>query len=202
MVTTKKSASASGEKTVTKKASAPKKTVAKRVAPKKVTSAKAKEVKREEITEVGVPSVAKKTSVKTIPAGERYLYAVGRRKTAVAQVRLYPVKAGTETAHVAQGGKTIFEYFGTDSLVNNALSPLKVTGQEEMFSVSLLVRGGGKHGQSDAAKLGVARALLEHDPLLRSVLKAEGMLTRDSRSVERKKPGLKKARKSPQWSKR
>ncbi|MEK9173769.1 MAG: 30S ribosomal protein S9, partial [Patescibacteria group bacterium] len=139
---------------------------------------------------------------KAVSSDERYVYAVGRRKTAVAQVRLYPVKKGAEATLIANGGKTIFEYFGTEGLTGNAIAPLKTAGLEADWSVSILVRGGGKHGQSDAAKLGVARALLKHDPLLRSVLKAEGYLTRDSLSVERKKPGLKKARKSPQWSKR
>jgi small subunit ribosomal protein S9 len=187
-------------KTAVKKAAAPKKVAVKKVAVKKVAAPKQEEVVE---TVVAAPVekkvVAKKAS---IGADERYLYAVGRRKTAVAQVRLYPVKKGTEATLAANGGKTIFEYFGTDGLTGNVLAPLKTAGLEADFSVSILVRGGGKHGQSDAAKLGVARALLKHDPLLRSILKAEGYLTRDARSVERKKPGLKKARKSPQWSKR
>jgi small subunit ribosomal protein S9 len=70
------------------------------------------------------------------------------------------------------------------------------------FSVSVLAEGGGVHGQSDATKLGVARALVKFDMNLRAILKAQKLLTRDSRSVERKKPGLKKARRAPQWSKR
>ena len=72
----------------------------------------------------------------------------------------------------------------------------------EKCAVSVLVRGGGLSGQSDAAKLGIARALIKYDEALRPSLKAQGLLTRDARKVERKKPGLKKARRSPQWSKR
>lgn len=132
-------------------------------------------------------------------ATERYVYAVGRRKTAVAQVRLYP---STEADVVIVNKKSIREYFGTLALETVALSPLKTTGLEAAFTVSVVVRGGGLHGQADAIKLGVARCLIKHDILLRPVLKAQGMLTRDARAVERKKPGLKKARRSPQWAKR
>ncbi len=186
-------------KTAVKKVAAPKKAVAKKVAVKKVAAPKTEEV----VETIVAPVVEKKVAPKKVVAtDERYVYAVGRRKTAVAQVRLYPVKKGAEATLIANGGKTIFEYFGTEGLVGNVIAPLKTVGLEADWSVSILVRGGGKHGQSDAAKLGVARALLKHDPLLRTALKVEGYLTRDARSVERKKPGLKKARKSPQWSKR
>lgn len=214
MATAKPSPSASGRKTTTKtavksattvkKVAAPKKAVVKSAtADKKVAVKKAAAPKQEEVVETVVAPVEKKVvAKKTVASDERYVYAVGRRKTAVAQVRLYPVKKGTEATLIANGGKTIFEYFGTEGLVGNVIAPLKTVGLEAEWSVSILVRGGGKHGQSDAAKLGVARALLKHDPLLRTALKVEGYLTRDARSVERKKPGLKKARKSPQWSKR
>jgi len=158
------------------------------------------EVKKVTKKKVAVKKAApKKVAAATPKAAERYLYAVGRRKTAVAQVRLYPVDKA-ETAVV--NGKTIRAYFGTAALEAMALSPLKLTGLEETFTVTVLVRGGGLHGQADAVKLGVARALLKHDVLLRSTLKAQGLLTRDARAVERKKPGLKKARRAPQWSKR
>ena len=147
--------------------------------------------------------VAVKAATKTVKAAskeaERYLYAVGRRKTAVAQVRLYPVDKVEETI---VNKKTILAYFGTPALVNQALQPLKVTGKEDAFTVTIVVRGGGLHGQADAVKLGISRALIKHDLLLRPTLKALGFLTRDARAVERKKPGLKKARRAPQWSKR
>ncbi len=195
------------KKTIAKKTTTVKKTAVKKVAVKKVAVAKEAPVETVAAKKVsasatpkrdGVAPVAAKKAVK-VSADERYVYGVGRRKTAVAQVRLY--KAKGEPIHIANG-KTVREYFGTQALEDNALSPLKVVGLEGEMMASLLVRGGGKNGQSDAAKLGVARALLVHDPLLRPVLKAQGLLTRDARSVERKKPGLKKARKSPQWSKR
>jgi len=164
-------------------------------------------------TEAPVKKVTKKkVAVKTAPKEKatpkvakapkvalRYLYAVGRRKTAVAQVRLYPVDK-TEGATVNK--KTILAYFGTPALVAQALLPLKSAGLEEAFTITVVVRGGGLHGQADAIKLGIARSLLKHDILLRPTLKAQGLLTRDSRAVERKKPGLKKARRAPQWSKR
>jgi small subunit ribosomal protein S9 len=185
------------KKTIAKKTTTVKKTAVKKVAVKKVAVAKEAPVETVAAKKVVAPVAAKK-AVK-VSADERYVYGVGRRKTAVAQVRLY--KAKGEPIHIANG-KTVREYFGTQALEDNALSPLKVVGLEGEMMASLLVRGGGKNGQSDAAKLGVARALLVHDPLLRPVLKAQGLLTRDARSVERKKPGLKKARKSPQWSKR
>lgn len=160
----------------------------KKVAKKKVATVKA-DPKAKVATKVAkAPKVA-----------ERYLYAVGRRKTAVAQVRLYPVD---KTEGVTVNKKTILAYFGTPALVAQALLPLKSSGLEETFTVTVVVRGGGLHGQADAIKLGIARCLIKHDILLRPTLKAQGLLTRDSRAVERKKPGLKKARRAPQWSKR
>jgi len=171
--------------------------------------------KKAVVKKVAAPKAVKKTVAKkkvavvsdapvTAPApvaivSERYVYAVGRRKTAIAQVRLYPsVKA--EMAVVNK--KPIREYFGTEALEAQAMLPLKTSGLEAAFRVSVLVRGGGLHGQADAIKLGIARCLIKHDPLLRATLKALGLLTRDSRAVERKKPGLKKARRAPQWAKR
>ena len=153
----------------------------------------AKTVKKA-VAKKAAPKVAKKAEV-----AARYLYAVGRRKTAVAQVRLYPV---AKSEGVIVNKKTIRAYFGTPALEAQALLPLKTTGLEESFTVTVVVRGGGLHGQADAIKLGVARALILHDILLRPTLKALGFLTRDARAVERKKPGLKKARRAPQWSKR
>jgi len=146
-----------------------------------------------------VSQSASATPVKS--ASKTYVYAVGRRKTAVAQVRLYPnEEAGNAVALVNK--KAIREYFGTEALEAMALSPLKLVGLESAFEVSVVVRGGGLHGQADAIKLGIARSLIKHDVLLRAILKSAGMLTRDARAVERKKPGLKKARRSPQWAKR
>lgn len=133
-------------------------------------------------------------------AADRYVYAVGRRKTAVAQVRLYPGTGALKENTI--NSKTAKAYFGTEALVDVSLSPIKIVGKENDFILSALVRGGGLHGQAGAIRLGVARALIKHDIGLRAVLKAQGFLTRDSRAVERKKPGLKKARRAPQWAKR
>lgn len=158
---------------------------------------KTEEMKEEEV--VKAPAKVKAPTKKKVAAEERYMYAVGRRKTAVAQVRLYPVKKA-EGAVV--NDRPMLEYFGTPGLEVVALSPLVTTGLSEAFRVTVVVRGGGLHGQAGAIKLGVARALVEHDLALRPVLKAAGFLTRDARAVERKKPGLKKARRAPQWAKR
>lgn len=157
-----------------------------------------KATKTEEVKAVkAVKAPAKKKVVAAAP--ERYTYAVGRRKTAVAQVRLYPSAAAEEGV---VNERPLKEYFATPALQSAALAPLTATGLTEAFRVSVLVRGGGLNGQADAVKLGVARALIEHDAALRSALKAAGFLTRDARAVERKKPGLKKARRAPQWAKR
>ncbi len=141
-----------------------------------------------------------KKVVKTEEEDTRYHYAVGRRKTAVALVRLYPTNEEKQGHTV--NGKTIELYFGTEEQRLSLMAPLKETGLTEKFRLSLIVRGGGKSGQADAVKLGIARALLKYDIALRPTIKAAGYLTRDSRSVERKKPGLKKARRAPQWAKR
>ncbi len=140
-------------------------------------------------------------TVKTKETSERYIAAVGRRKTAVAQVRITPIADEKEMTLVVNG-RDAKEYFGLESYWANAFSPIQVVGMHGKFSISVLAQGGGVHGQSDATKLGVARALIKFDMNLRAILKAQKLLTRDSRSVERKKPGLKKARRAPQWSKR
>lgn len=155
-------------------------------------------------------AVAKKTPAKSTPAAKktaapstkadssRYIYAVGRRKTASVQARIY---LNTKQDN-AVNGRPLEKYFGTTSLIANIWAPIKAVGLEEKISFTLLAQGGGMTGQSDAAKLALARALVKHDALLRPVLKSAGFLTRDARKVERKKPGLKKARRAPQWAKR
>lgn len=157
-----------------------------------------KATKTEEVKAVKAKAPAKK-KVAATPVVERYTYAVGRRKTAVAQVRLYPSSKAEEAI---VNDRPLKEYFATPALQAAALAPLVSTGLTESFRVTVLVRGGGLNGQADAVKLGVARALVEHDAALRSALKAAGFMTRDARAVERKKPGLKKARRAPQWAKR
>ncbi|MCK9378589.1 MAG: 30S ribosomal protein S9 [Candidatus Moranbacteria bacterium] len=132
---------------------------------------------------------------------DKYFYAVGRRKAAVAQVRIYMKdKAGDSDLIVNE--KKMRDYFTLASLQNIFLAPLKSSGFQNKVKISVLVRGGGNNSQAEATRLGIARALVVFDEDLKKTLKAEGFLTRDSRKVERKKPGLKKARRSPQWAKR
>ena len=121
----------------------------------------------------------------------------GRRKEAVARVRLAPGSGGYSI-----NGRTLDEYFPTRVHRMVAASPLRLVGREKDFDVIASIRGGGISGQAGALRLGIARALLELDPELRAQLKAEGYLMRDAREKERRKYGLKKARKAPQYSKR
>ncbi len=130
-------------------------------------------------------------------AAGRYYEGIGRRKAAIARVRLF---AGTGGFTVNE--KPVVEYFPLPSLANQALSPLKATQNEERFTVSVRVSGGGPVGQSDAVSLGLARALLAADESFKGALRKAGLLTRDPREKERKKPGLKKARKAKQYTKR
>lgn len=128
----------------------------------------------------------------------RYIETVGRRKTAIARARLTP---GTKTA-VTVNGKDLNDYFVTKELQVTALEAfLKVTVPTQ-FVIGVVVHGGGIAGQAVAVRHAISRALIEHDIDLRGALKKEGFLKRDPRAKERKKPGLVKARKRKQWSKR
>ena len=128
----------------------------------------------------------------------QYYEGIGRRKTSTARVRLHTGGTGTITVN----DKPIDAYFGRQSDVQNVAAPLKLAGAESRFDVTVKVSGGGDTGQADAVAMGVARALLESDPELKSMLRKAGYLTRDARAKERKKPGLKRARKAPQYTKR
>jgi small subunit ribosomal protein S9 len=121
----------------------------------------------------------------------------GKRKTSVARVLLRPGDGATWI-----NGRTLEEYFGREVLRTLAMSPLRIAGVEGKFDVRARLHGGGPSGQAGALRHGIARALVEADPELRGVLKREGFLSRDARIVERKKAGLRKARKRPQFSKR
>jgi small subunit ribosomal protein S9 len=121
----------------------------------------------------------------------------GKRKTSVARVILRPGDGATWV-----NGRTMEEYFPRQALRTMATAPLKVAGVEGRFDLRARLQGGGPTGQAGALRHGIARALVEADPELRTVLKREGFLTRDARIVERKKAGLHKARKAPQFSKR
>ena len=128
-----------------------------------------------------------------------YYEAVGRRKSATARVRLYP--AG-ETPEIVVNGKAVSDYFPRLMDQQSLTAPLRLTETENQFNVSVLVKGGGITGQAGAVRLGIARALIEADETLRPSLKKGGFMTRDPRAKERKKPGLKRARKAPQYTKR
>jgi small subunit ribosomal protein S9 len=121
----------------------------------------------------------------------------GRRKEAVARVRLVPGSGGFEL-----NGRSLEDYFPTRAHRMVVSAPLRTVGKDKELDVIARIEGGGVSGQAGALRLGIARALIELDPELRPVLKKEGFLSRDQREKERRKYGLKKARKAPQYSKR
>jgi small subunit ribosomal protein S9 len=129
--------------------------------------------------------------------GPAQYLGTGKRKTSVARVILRPGDGATWI-----NGRSIEEYFPRAAHQITVMSPLKVAGVEGTFDLRVRVAGGGPTGQAGAVRHGIARALVEADPNLRVALKREGFLTRDARKVERKKAGLHKARKAPQFSKR
>ena len=126
-----------------------------------------------------------------------YFYGTGRRKTSVARVRVLP---GTGSYTV--NGKSAEEYFGLSTLLLLLKQPFAVTGTEGRFDVVCTVKGGGLSGQAGAVRHGISRALLQADDSFRPILKKAGLLTRDPRMKERKKYGLKAARRASQFSKR
>ncbi len=127
-----------------------------------------------------------------------YYEGLGRRKTASARVRLHSGGSGQYIIN----GQPYREYFRREVDWQNLLMPLKLTRTEAQFDITVLVEGGGVTGQSEAVRMGVSRALLKVDPEFRALLRKAGILTRDAREKERKKPGLKRARKAPQYTKR
>ena len=127
-----------------------------------------------------------------------YLYGTGRRKSSVARVHLFPNGTGSITVN----GRSIDEYFGLDTLKMLVRQPLEATGNTGKMDVVATVTGGGVSGQAGALRHGIARALLQFNPELRSTLKKAGFLTRDPRMKERTKYGLKAAPRAPQYSKR
>ena len=132
-------------------------------------------------------------------------YGTGRRKSSIAKVQLVPGKG-----KITVNGRDVHEYLPYETLIMNLSQPLVLTNTNEMFDVIVEVKGGGFSGQTGAIRLGITKALLEYDSTtpsdsensFRKILKANGFITRDSRIKERKKPGLKKARRAPQFSKR
>ncbi|MBQ7137010.1 MAG: 30S ribosomal protein S9 [Bacilli bacterium] len=132
-------------------------------------------------------------------------YGTGKRKASIAKVQLIPGKG-----KITVNGKDVHEYLPYETLVMDLMQPLELTKTTEIFDVVVEVKGGGFSGQTGAIRLGITRALLEYDSTtssdsensFRKLLKPAGFITRDSRIKERKKPGLKKARRAPQFSKR
>ena len=145
------------------------------------------------IEEVAVGEKPKRTSGKK----DKYFEAVGRRKTAVARVRLF-----TKMEGIKINNKTLKEYFGVERYEKDVESALEKMKISDKLGAIIKVKGGGPMAQSQAARLGIARALIKFNPVFQKRLRRLDLLTRDPRAVERKKPGLKKARRAPQWKKR
>jgi small subunit ribosomal protein S9 len=129
---------------------------------------------------------------------QRYYQGTGRRKEAVARVRLFPGNGEFQI-----NGQTPEDYFGVQPMIHHSIQrPLELTDTLSSYNVQVKVRGGGHRGQAGAVSLGIARALLDANSDFRPALKKAGLLTRDARAKERKKVGLKRARKRPQYTKR
>ena len=190
------------EKTEEKKTTkaAAKKTTAKKTTEKKTTAKKETAKKSATKTAAKKESTTKATAAKAKAAKskkpEALYYGTGRRKNAVARVRLYAGKG-----EISVNGRDVNEYFNRQVLINDIVSPLNLTETQTHFDIVANIKGGGTTGQAGALRLGISRALLQAGDY-RDTLKKAGFLTRDSRMVERKKYGLKKARKKSQFSKR
>ena len=128
---------------------------------------------------------------------KKYYYGTGRRKASVARVRLI-----SGTGKISVNGFDVKEYMPSEMLIIDLMQPLQLTEKADKFDIIATVDGGGFSGQAGAMRLGIARALEKSDEDLRTILKTSKMLTRDARVKERKKPGLKGARRAPQFSKR
>lgn len=169
------------------------KPTAKKVAPKIL-----KDISAEERMEAPKKVVKKSPAPAQKAAAEPYFYANGKRKTSVSMIRLSTNGKGTITVN----GRAFEAYFPVFTDQDKIIAPLRVTNTQKMFDVSVQVSGGGIHSQAEAVRHGIAKALLEYSAPLRSTLKPLGFLTRDPRVKERKKYGLHRARRAPQFSKR
>jgi small subunit ribosomal protein S9 len=128
----------------------------------------------------------------------QYYEGVGRRKSSTARVRIYPGGSGSVTVN----DRPVEEYFPRYGDIDQLMEPLEAAGFTGKMDVTVVVKGGGVTGQTHAVRLGMARALLKYDEELRPTMRKAGLLTRDAREKERKKPGLKRARKAPTYTKR
>jgi small subunit ribosomal protein S9 len=175
------------------------------VVEEEVTEAAAPAELVEEVTEAAEPAEPVEfvtelaELVEDLPeTADLYYYGTGRRKTSTAQVRLYPSKE----PEIIVNDKEADHYFSRTSDLMNLQQPLRVTATDNLFRITVKVRGGGISGQAGAVRHGIARALTKANPEFRLALRKRGFLTRDPRMKERKKPGLKRARKAPQYTKR
>jgi small subunit ribosomal protein S9 len=176
------------KKTMRKKASEEK--TDKIEAPEKLEAEEKKELVTEPVIQVEEKASEEKKS--------SYLYARGRRKEAIATVRLYKNGKGKITVN----GKLYSEYFPTEEMEQTVSSPLRSVGQADKVDIEATAYGGGKRGQAEAVRLGISRALVQLNVNFKKNLRKAGFLTRDPRMKERKKSGLKRARRAPQWQKR
>lgn len=145
----------------------------------------------------------KKEIIKKVPAKGKYIEAIGRRKTSTARVRLFEASGSKKgEAGIEVNEKPLEKYFPLGGYCRTVSSPLARLDVLSKFSFTVRVKGGGVSSQAQAIRHGISRTLCEFDETLRGKLKGWGFLKRDPRAVERKKYGLKKARRAPQWSKR
>lgn len=165
--------------------------------PTKKTDTIKKEKEVVEAVEEVVAEKAEKTEKSSAPKSNKYYEAVGRRKSASARVRLF-----TKNKDIVVNNRTLNDYFPVLRFQKEAVSPLDKMKIADKLGVVAKVTGGGIMAQSEAIKLGIARALVKFNPIFKKRLRKLGLLTRDARVVERKKYGLKKARRAPQWTKR
>jgi len=166
---------------------------------KKIVKKPTKKTVKKVVKKLAVKKVVQKTVKKEVEKLKiDQNWATGKRKTAVAQVQYFLKGKGK----ISINKKRVKEYFPVFDLSQIVLSPLKLLNQEKVFDFRIKVHGGGMKSQAEAARLGIARALVSFDPEWRKELKSAGFLRRDARKKERKKPGLKRARRAPQWAKR
>ncbi len=183
------------------KKNAPKKTAKKKESPK---PAKKEAVKKETAKKVAPKKEAHVEAIEKkeiLVANTKYFYGLGKRKTAVAQVKIFPNEE-KGIRKIVVNSRDYKEYFPVEKLQEGLKLPLTKLGQDGKFDMLAKVFGGGVNAQSEALRLAIARALVKVDENFKKPLRDLGFLTRDPRAVERKKPGLKKARRAPQWAKR
>jgi len=161
-------------------------------------------IKKAKKEESAVKIISKSDAVSAVKKEDAeasiYFYGIGKRKTSIAQIKAYP--SSKNQSEIVINEKKLEDYFTISRLADVIKSPLAVAGQDKKFSVTVKVSGGGINSQAEAIRLGISRALVESDATLKKPLRDKGFMTRDARKVERKKPGLRKARRAPQWAKR